>query len=73
MSGKEIRNTSLNKVLLNLAKDLNYISEKEFNLLFEDLNKVMAKMFLFMRDLEQRVPEKKFKFFQKLEKVNTTK
>ena len=56
------------EVLLNLSKDLNYITKKEFDILFEDLNKVMAKMFLFMRDLEQKVPEKKFKFFQKLEK-----
>ena len=60
------------EVLLNLAKDLNYISEKKFNQMFENLNKVMAKMFLFMRDLEKRVPEKKFKFFQKLEKRQAT-
>lgn len=60
-SAKEI------EVLLNLSKDLGYISERVFGKLFEDLNKLMAKMFLFMRDLEERIPGKKFKFFQKLE------
>ena len=56
------------EVLLNLSKDLSYITPKEFDILFDELNKMMGKMFLFMRDLEQRVPTKKFKFFQKLDK-----
>ncbi len=61
------------EVLLNLSKDLGYITQTEFVNLYEQVNEVMAKMFLFMRDLEKRVPEKKFKFFQKLEKKQAAK
>lgn len=56
------------EVLLNLSKDLGYMSQEEFSGLSADLNYLTAKLYLFMRDAEQRIPQKRFQFFQKLDR-----
>ncbi len=50
------------EVLLNLSKDLDYISKKEFDFLYPRLDKLMAKLFGFMENIEARFERKK-KFF----------
>ena len=56
------------EVLLNLAKDLGYITKEEFSGLSTDLNYLVGKLYLFMRDAEQRIPQKRFQFFQQLDR-----
>ena len=51
-------------VLLSMSKDLNYISQKDYNLLFGKLDKLMAKLFGFMKNIEARFENKK-RFFTK--------
>ena len=51
-------------VLLSMPKDLKYITEKEYSILFGKLDKLMAKLFGFMENIESRF-EKKKKFFTK--------
>ena len=51
-------------VLLSMSKDLNYISEKEYESLFSKLDEVMAKLFKFMNNIESQFENKK-KFFTK--------
>ena len=47
------------EVSLNLSKDLRFLKEKEYVLLYEDLQKLIAKLLLFMRNIEQRLPPRK--------------
>lgn len=49
-------------VLLSMSKDLGYITEKDYDLLFGKLDKLMAKLFGFMKNIESRFENKK-KFF----------
>ena len=53
------------EVLLNLSKDLNYITEKECDDALNELNKFNAKIFLFLRNIENRVGDRKLRFFQR--------
>ena len=46
-------------VLLSISRDLNYVSEKDYNLLFKKLDKLMAKLFWFMDNIEARFEKKK--------------
>tara|TARA_B100002003_G_C13976099_1_gene472192 strand:- start:450 stop:848 length:399 start_codon:yes stop_codon:yes gene_type:complete len=57
-SGKEL------DVLLSMSKDLKYIAQKDYDVLFEKLDKLMAKLFGFMENIESRFETKK-KFFTK--------
>ena len=52
------------EVLLNMSKDLKYISSKDFLSLNSELDKLMAKLFGFMENIESRF-EKKKRFFTK--------
>ena len=56
------------EVLLNLSKDLGYLSQEEFSGLSVDLNNLIGKLYLFMRDAEQRIPQNKFQFFREFDK-----
>src|SRR3989338_9668733 len=47
------------EVSLNLSKDLRFLKEKEYALLYDDLQKLIAKLLLFMRNIEQRLPPRK--------------
>lgn len=49
-------------VLLSLSKDLKYITQKDYDLLFRKLDKLMAKLFGFMENIESRFENKK-RFF----------
>ena len=51
-------------VLLSMSKDLNYISKKDYDAIFNKLDKLMAKLFGFMENIESRFENKK-KFFTK--------
>ena len=53
-------------VLLSMSKDLNYISEEEYEDLFVKLDKLMAKLFGFMKNIEARFENKK-RFFTRYE------
>lgn len=52
-------------VLLSLSKDLKYITQKDYDLLFKRLDKVMAKLFGFMKNIESRFESRKTRFFAK--------
>jgi four helix bundle protein len=54
------------EVLLSMSKDLGYISNKDYKVLFAKLDQVMAKLFSFMENIESRFETKK-KFFTKYE------
>ena len=54
-------------VLLSMSKDLEYISQKEYDFLFAKLDKLMAKLFGFMKNIESRFEDKK-RFFTKYKK-----
>jgi four helix bundle protein len=54
-------------VLLMMSKDLDYISQKEYNSLFKKLDDLMAKLFGFMENIESRFENKK-RFFTKYKK-----
>ena len=56
-------------VLLSMSKDLEYISKKDYENLFDKLDKLMAKLFGFMKNIESRFEDKK-RFFTKYEKTN---
>lgn len=47
------------EVSLNLSKDLGFLKEEDYNLLYENLQKVIAKLVLFMQHIEKRIPQKK--------------
>lgn len=51
-------------VLLSLSKDLKYITQKDYDLLFGKLDKLMAKLFGFMENIESRFENRK-RFFTK--------
>ena len=55
------------EVLLDLSKDLSYLSEQEFLFLVPTLDELNAKLFLFLRNVESRIPGKRYHFFQKFE------
>jgi four helix bundle protein len=55
------------EVLLSISKDLNYISEKDYIILFIKLDKLMAKLFKFMNNIESQFENKK-RFFTKYNK-----
>ena len=50
------------EVLLSMSKDLNFITEKDHDILFKKLDELMAKLFSFMENIESRFENKK-KFF----------
>ncbi len=49
-------------VLLSMSKDLEYITKKDYDFLFNKLDKLMAKLFGFMKNIESRFEDKK-RFF----------
>ena len=51
-------------VLLSMSKDLNYLTQKDYDNLFSKLDKLMAKLFGFMKNIESRFENKK-RFFSK--------
>ena len=55
------------EVLLDLSKDLSYLSEQDFLLLAPKLDELNAKLFLFLRNVESRIPGKRYHFFKKFE------
>lgn len=61
-SGKEI------EVLLNLSKDLGFITRKEFEDSSKHLNHLMSKMFLFIRIVEKRIPGTRHHILSKIKK-----
>lgn len=56
------------EVLLDLCKDLNYLSDEEFNYLREDQERLTAKLFLFLRGLESKTENTKNKFYQEYDR-----
>lgn len=59
-SGKEI------EVLLELSRDLGFITRKEFGDLSKQLGHLMSKMFLFIRTVEKRIPGTRCHFISKI-------
>ncbi|MBS3124122.1 four helix bundle protein [Candidatus Woesearchaeota archaeon] len=55
-SGKEI------EVILQLSRDLGFLTSYEFEDLSQHLNLVMSKLFLFIRSVEERIPGTKHHF-----------
>lgn len=62
------------EVLLQLSRDLNFLSQTDFDTLSKKLDEVCAKLFMFTRNIESRISDRnpKFRFFQefKSEKRN---
>ena len=54
-------------VLLSMSKDLDYISKKDYENLFNKLDKLMAKLFGFMKNIEARFETNK-RFFTRFRK-----
>ncbi len=55
------------EVLIELSKDLGYLSEDGYAYLANRLDELNAKLFLFLRNVEARVGSKRYHFFQKFE------
>ena len=53
------------EVLLNLSKDLKYINQKQFNMLFDQLDELNSKLYLFTRQIESKIKDKKHYFYGK--------
>ena len=58
------------EVLIQLSKDLGYLSEDGYAYLSHRLDELNAKLFLFLRSVEKRVGSRKYQFFQKFEEKN---
>ena len=59
-SGKEI------EVILELSKDLGFLTNEDFVQLSKQLDHLMSKMFLFIRSVEERIPGTKYHFVKKV-------
>ncbi len=63
-SGKEI------EVILELSRDLGFLTRAEHEKLSQQLGQVMSKMYLFIRSVEERIPGTKSHFVNKIKNDN---
>ncbi len=55
------------EVLIELSKDLGYLSVDGYSYLAHRLDELNAKLFLFLRNVEKRVGSRRYQFFQKFD------